>query len=150
MALVKERIAKFPERQHLVRKILVLNLQKPRLAIPRKIPFELRRRNQLVIELRQNREPILVLNVFQNRMEDAKKLLLPVDFLLAIDDRGIDWRLSIKKNSLFLGDGLSPVDPIVPAMLQLRDEHDEVAIALLEIDQRQHNIQERVAYLFYT
>ena len=148
VALVKERVAKFPERQHLVRKILILNLQKPRLAIPRQIPFELRRRNQLVIELRQNREPILVLNVFQNRMEEAKKLLLPVDFLLAIDDRGIDWRLSIKKNSLFLGDGLSPVDPVVPAVLQLRDEHEEVAIALLKIDQRQYNVQERVAKPF--
>ena len=71
VALVKERVAKFPERQHLVRKILVLDLHEPRLAIARQIPLELRRRNQFVIKIGQNRESILILDVFQDRMEDA-------------------------------------------------------------------------------
>ena len=148
VALVKERVAKFPERQHLVRKILVLDLHEPRFAIARQIPFKLRRWNQLVIELGQNRKPILVLDISQNRIEDAKKLLLLVYFLLAVDDRSVDRGRSVHKNRLFLGDSLGPVDPVVPAVLQLRDEHEEVAIALLKIDQRQYNVQERVAKPF--
>lgn len=88
-------------------------------------------------------------DIIQDGIEDNQEFFIEIDLLFPVDRMGIN-RAVFADDGSRCGYGFRPMNAVVTGMDVLQDEEDEILVMLVEVDERQQDIEEGVVDLSVT
>ena len=94
-------------------------------------------------------EAVSFADIIQDGIEDNQEFFIKINLLFPVDRMGIN-RAVLADDGTRGGYGFRPMNAVVTGMDVLQDEEDEILVVLVEVDERQQNIEEGVVDLSVT
>ena len=94
-------------------------------------------------------EAVSFADIIQDGIEDNQELFIKIDLLFPVDRLGINRAVFADDGSRG-GYGFRPMNAVVTGMDVLQDEEDKILVVLVEVDERQQDIEECVVDLSVT
>ena len=143
---IKERIAQIPQFKSLVGEVLVLYLLQAHLAHAIQVHFELLTSNQIKVAVDVDRETVVLMDIVQNGEEDDKQLFIEVDLSFLVDWTQIH-SIAILDDGRCCGYSAVPVYLVESSMNIAKDIEEEILVVLVELHQRQKDVEEGIAQM---
>ena len=95
--------------------------------------------DEFIMAIRIEWEAVFVVEVIQDGKIDYHQFLIEIHLTALIYRIQIDGRTILQK-SLWMCDGLCPIDFVVAAMLVFDDKEEEILVVLVKLFQRKENV----------